>query len=47
MQKTTKRIEKLNELIENKLINAEKQIDEGKTINANEVFKELKEQFGY
>ncbi len=33
--------------IENKLVNAEKQIKEGKTFKASEVFKELEEQYGF
>ncbi len=33
--------------IEKKLIKAEKQIDEGKTISATEVFKELEEKYEF
>ena len=33
--------------IEEKLLKAEKQIDEGKTIKATEVFKELEEKYGF
>jgi prevent-host-death family protein len=33
--------------IERKLLKAEKQIEEGKTVKATEVFKELKELYGF
>ena len=36
-----------DEEIEKKLLNAEKQIDEGKTVKATEVFKELEEKYGF
>mgnify|MGYP000266088678 CR=1 FL=1 len=35
------------EEIEKKLLKAEKQIEDGKTINATEVFKELEEKYGF
>ena len=35
-----------DEEIEKKLLNAEKQIDEGKTVKATEVFRELEEKYG-
>ena len=39
---------KLQDLeIEKKLLNAEKQIEEGKTVKATEVFKELEEKYGF
>ena len=37
----------LNEEIERKLLKAEKQIEEGKTVRATEVFKELEEKYGF
>ena len=37
----------LNEEIERKLLKAEKQIGEGKTVKATEVFKELEEKYGF
>lgn len=37
----------LNEEIERKLLKAEKQIEEGKTVKATEVFKELEEKYGF
>lgn len=37
----------LDEEIEKKLLKAEKQIEEGKTVKAAEVFKELKEKYGF
>ena len=36
-----------DEEIEKKLLNAERQIDEGKTVKATEVFKELEEKYGF
>ena len=33
--------------IEEKLLKAEKQIEEGKTMKATEVFKELEEKYGF
>ena len=36
-----------DEEIENKLLNAEKQINDGKTVKATEVFKELEEKYGF
>ena len=39
--------ETISKEIERKLLKAEKQIKEGKTINASKVFKELEEQFGF
>ena len=36
-----------DEEIEKKLLNAEKQIDEGKTVKATEVFRELEEKYGF
>lgn len=39
--------ETLSKEIERKLLNAEQQIKEGKTIKASEVFKELEKQFGF
>lgn len=33
--------------IEEKLLKAERQIDEGKTVKAIEVFKELEEKYGF
>ena len=33
--------------IEEKLLKAERQIEEGKTIKATEVFKELEEKYGF
>lgn len=35
------------EKIEKKLTKAEKQIEEGKTVKASEVFKELEAQYGF
>ena len=35
------------EEIEKKLLKAEKQIEEGKTVKAAEVFKELEEKYGF
>lgn len=37
----------LDREIENKLLKAEKQIEEGKTFKATEVFKELEEKYGF
>ena len=37
----------LNEEIENKLLKAEKQIEEGKTVKATDVFKELEEKYEF
>lgn len=37
----------LDDEIERKLIKADKQIKEGKTIKASEVFKELEELYGF
>lgn len=37
----------LEEKIEKKLLNAEKQIEEGKTVKAADVFKELEEKYGF
>lgn len=37
----------LDKEIEKKLLKAEKQIEEGKTIKATEVFKELEEKYGF
>ena len=37
----------LDEEIEKKLIKAEKQIEEGKTVKAADVFKELEEKYGF
>lgn len=37
----------LDEEIEKKLLKAEKQIEEGKTVKATEVFKELEEKYGF
>ena len=37
----------LDEEIEKKLLKAEKQIEEGKTVKAAEVFKELEEKYGF
>ena len=37
----------LDEEIEKKLLKAEKQIEEGKTDKATEVFKELEEKYGF
>ena len=37
----------LDEKIEKKLLKAEKQIDEGKTVKATEVFKELEEKYEF
>lgn len=37
----------LNEKIEQKLLIAEKQIKEGKTVKAKDVFKELEEKYGF
>ena len=37
----------LDEEIEKKLLKAEKQIEEGKTVEAAEVFKELEEKYGF
>ena len=37
----------LNEEIERKLKKAKKQIEEGKTVKATEVFKELEEKYGF
>ena len=37
----------LDEEIEKKLLVAEKQIEEGKTIKAVDVFKELEEKYGF
>lgn len=37
----------MNDEIERKLLKAEKQIDEGKTVKATEVFKELEEKYGF
>lgn len=36
-----------NDEIEKKLLKAEKQIDEGKTIKAEDVFRELEEKYGF
>lgn len=38
---------RLEDEIEEKLLRAEKQIEEGKTIKATEVFKELEELYGF
>ena len=35
------------EQIEKKILKAEKQIEEGKTVKASEVFKELEAQYGF
>ena len=37
----------LDEEIEKKLMNAEKQIEEGKTVKATDVFKELEEKYEF
>ena len=37
----------IDERIEEKLLKAEKQIEEGKTVKAEEVFKELEETYGF
>lgn len=37
----------LEDEIDKKLEIAEKQIDEGKTISAEEVFKEIEEEYGF
>ncbi len=37
----------LKEKIEQKLLKAEKQIKEGKTVKAKDVFKELEEKYGF
>lgn len=37
----------LDEEIEKKLLKAEKQIKEGKTVKAADVFKELEEKYGF
>lgn len=37
----------LNERIEKHLLQSEKDIDEGKTVKASEVFKELKAKYGF
>ena len=37
----------LDEKIEKKLLKAEKQIKEGKTVKAADVFKELEEKYGF
>lgn len=37
----------LDDEIEKKLLRAEKQISEGKTIKATDVFKELEEKYGF
>lgn len=37
----------LDREIEKKLLKAEKQIEEGKTFKATEVFKELEEKYGF
>ena len=37
----------IDERIEEKLLKAEKQIEDGKTIKAEEVFKELEETYGF
>lgn len=37
----------LDEEIEKKLLKAEKQIEEGKTVKAADVFKELEEKYGF
>ena len=37
----------LDKEIEKKLLKAEKQIEEGKTIKAADVFKELEEKYGF
>ena len=37
----------LDEEIEKKLLKAEKQIEEGKTVKAVDVFKELEEKYGF
>ena len=36
----------LNQEIEKKLLKAEKQIEEGRTVKATDVFKELEEKYG-
>ena len=36
-----------NDEIEKKLLKAEKQIDEGKTIKSEDVFRELEEKYGF
>ena len=36
-----------DEEIEKKLLKAEKQIDEGKTVKATEVFRELEKKYGF
>lgn len=38
---------RLEDEIEEKLLRAEKQIEEGKTIKATEVFKDLEELYGF
>lgn len=38
---------RLEDEIDEKLLRAEKQIEEGKTIKATEVFKELEELYGF
>lgn len=37
----------LNDKVEEKLLKAEKQIEEGKTVRATDVFKELEEEYGF
>lgn len=37
----------LDEEVEKKLLKAEKQIEEGKTVKATDVFKELEEKYGF
>ena len=37
----------LDKKIEKKLLNAEKEIEEGKTVKATDVFKELEEKYGF
>ena len=40
-------VEQYKEKIEKKLLIAEKQIEEGKTVKAVDVFKELEEKYGF
>lgn len=37
----------LNDKVEEKLLKAEKQIEEGKTVRAIDVFKELEKEYGF
>ena len=37
----------LDEEVEKKLLKAEKQIEEGKTVKATDIFKELEEKYGF